>query len=174
MNAGKYSWVACYYRQPYISFTRRASWSRFLLRWNWLTLDLPGHFCLLFQRKKLLKLDTTLLLLLFLPPTCPPSQASRTAINPPQPLTPIYVCRVSLHSAELIKWQKTACCYCQPWTCTCTLILYHRSHSQSVPLLTRVARKKVMAVLEWTIKDKDIVCVQCKQTDGVTTASQTI
>lgn len=108
MNAGKYSWVACYYRQPYISFTRRASWSRFLLRWNWLTLDLPGHFCLLFQRKKLLKLDTTLLLLLlFLPPTCPPSQASRTAINPPQPLTPIYVCRVSLHSAELIKWQKT-------------------------------------------------------------------
>lgn len=57
----------------------------------------------LISEKKLLKLDTTLLLLLFLPPTCPPSQASRTAINPPQPLTPIYVCRVSLHSAELIK-----------------------------------------------------------------------
>lgn len=57
----------------------------------------------LISEKKLLKLDTPLLLLLFLSPTCPPSQASRTAINPPQPLTPIYVCRVSLHSAELIK-----------------------------------------------------------------------
>lgn len=74
---------------------------------SWLQICLGSFASYFRERTRLLKLDTTLLLPLPPQPTRSPSQASRTAINPLQPLTPIYVCRVSLHSAELIKQQKT-------------------------------------------------------------------
>lgn len=57
----------------------------------------------------------------------------------------------------------SACCRRQPWTCTFTFILHHRSCSQSIQLLTGVTRKKVIAQVEWTMKHKALcVCVCSK------------